>query len=211
MEEKEKFEANKRHNAPFLRAFELLKKEKGLNQEQAAKLLETKSGTFSDYKNGKKKAGPDMYYRLARAFGGRLNMRFLTHESEYMMLANVPDEEMVEYALRDNNPDFDVLKKAKAESDANHTSSGTPDMSSVFNSALAKADEAIEQLKLRLKEKDELIQSLRDQLADKDKLISEQKARLIDYRRIIDSQNGLSGYPFPIGAADNPNQKATTK
>ena len=77
-----------------------------------------------------------------------------------------------------------------------------PDMSSVFNSALAKADEAIEQLKLRVKEKDELIQSLRDQLAGKDQIIAEQKARLIDYRRALDEKNGISTYPFPIGTAE---------
>ena len=75
-----------------------------------------------------------------------------------------------------------------------------PDMSSVFNSALAKADETIESLKRELRTKDELIQSLRDQLA-KDQLIAEQKARLIDYRRIIDSQNGIN-YQFPIGSAE---------
>ena len=68
MEEKEKFEANKRHNAPFLRALDVLMKEKNINQTQAAVLLTTKSGTFSDYKSGKKKAGPEMFNRLARAF-----------------------------------------------------------------------------------------------------------------------------------------------
>ena len=77
-----------------------------------------------------------------------------------------------------------------------------PDMSSVFNAALAAKDETIVSLKRELSTKDDLIQSLRDQLAAKDQLIAEQKARLIDYRRIIDSHDGLSNYPFPIGAAD---------
>ena len=86
-----------------------------------------------------------------------------------------------------------------------------PDMSSVFNSALAKADETIESLKRELRTKDDLIQSLRDQLAAKDQLIAEQKARLIDYRRIIDSKSSVSDYPFPIGAADHPKQKPNLK
>ena len=113
MDEKEKFEANKRHNAPFLRALDVLMKEKNLTQGNAAKLLDTKSGTFSDYKSGKKKAGPEMFGRIARAFDGRLNMHYLTGESEYMLLANVPDEEILEYTQRESNPDFDVQNKAK--------------------------------------------------------------------------------------------------
>lgn len=199
MEEKEKFEANKRHNAPFLRALDVLMKEKNINQAQAAELLDTKSGTFSDYKSGKKKAGEEMYGRIARAFGGRLNMRYLTGESEYMMLANVPNEEILEYTLRDGNPDYEVQKKAKAANAASEEpAANIPDMSSVFNSALAKADEMIEQLKQRLIEKDEL-------LAEKDERIAELKAHNIDLRCQLDQyQNADVGrYPFPIGAADD--------
>ena len=48
MEENDKFEANKRKNAPFLRALAILMKEKNLNQTQVAELLKTNSGTFSD-------------------------------------------------------------------------------------------------------------------------------------------------------------------
>ena len=212
MEERDKFEANKLKNAPFLRALAILMKEKNINQAQVAELLNTKSGTFSDYKNGKKRAGQDMFERLALAFHGRLNMHYLSGESEYMMLENVPDEEMCEYAQRDCNPDFDVQKRAKTISSiptepVNHI----PDMSSVFNSALAAKDDAIESLKRELRTKDDLIQSLRDQLTAKDQLIAEQKARLIDYRRIIDSRVSLSDYPFPVGAADGDKRARLTK
>lgn len=202
MEENDKFEANKRRNAPFLRALAILMKEKSLNQTQVAELLKTNSGTFSDYKNGKRRAGQEMYERLVRAYGGRLNIRYLTGESEYMMIENVPDEEIIEYIQRDKNPDFDVQKKAEAAIPIPiEPAAHVPDMSSVFNSALAKADETIESLKRELRTKDELIQSLREQIATKDQLITEQKARLIDYRRIIDSR-ALSNYPFTIGTAE---------
>ena len=77
------------------------------------------------------------------------------------------------------------------------------DQSSLINATIAAKDEAIVSLKRELQTKNELIQSLREQLAAKDQLIAEQKARLIDYRRIIDSHNGISDYPFPIGAAEN--------
>lgn len=212
MNEKEKFEANKRHNAPFLRALDVLMKEKGINQQEVAKLLLTKSGTFSDYKNGKKRAGQEMYDRLARAFGGRLNVRYLTGQSEYMMLANVPDEEIIEYSMRDGNPDYDVIKKQKAACPV-HTEPTTniPDMSSVLNAAIAAKDDAIESLKRELLTKDDLIQSLRDQLAAKDQLIAEQKARLIDYRRIIDSKELFSDYPFPVGVAERHDNQESTR
>ena len=71
------------------------------------------------------------------------------------MLEKVPEEEIIEYSQRDYNPDFDVQKKAKTISTiptepVNHI----PDMSSVFNSALAAKDDAIESLKRELRTKD---------------------------------------------------------
>jgi hypothetical protein len=82
------------------------------------------------------------------------------------------------------------------------------DQSSLINATIAAKDESIASLKRELQTKNDLIQSLRDQLAAKDQLIAEQKARLIDYRRIIDSHNGISDYPFPIGAAENNRDKS---
>lgn len=210
MEEKEKFESNKKHNKPFLRALNVLMREKKINQTQAAVLLNTKSGTFSDYKNGKKRASQEMYDRLARAFGGRLNIRYLTGESEYMLIANVPDDEIIEYTLRDENPDYDVQKKAK---EVCHThiepSSDIPSMSSVFNSALAKADETIESLKRELRRADEILAEKDARLAEKDERIAELKAHNIDLRRQLNQyQNSdIDHYPFTIGSADGKNMR----
>lgn len=207
MEEKEKFEANKRHNAPFLRALEVLQNEKGLNQSQVAELLDTKSGTFSDYKNGKKKAGTEMFNRLARAFGGRLNMRYLTGESEYMMLANVPGEEILEYSMRDGNPDYEVQKRAKAEPVAHI------DPSSQANATISAYIEAVESLKRELRTKDELLAEKDARLAEKDERIAELKAHNIDLRRQLDQyQNAdVSRYPFPVGAAEGDKRQRKTK
>ena len=107
-----------------------------------------------------------------------------------------------ELTLEQNEKDVAQIKNSR-----NVTQKYDIDISSVFNSALAAKDEAIESLKRELRTKEELIQSLRDQLAAKDQLIAEQKARLIDYRRTIDSKSDLSDYPFPIGAADKSKQK----
>ena len=80
--------------------------------------------------------------------------------------------------------------------------------SSLINAAIAAKDEAIASLKRELQTKNDIIQSLREQISAKDQLIAEQKGRLIEYRRIIDSHNGISDYPFPIGAAENNRDKS---
>ena len=78
-----------------------------------------------------------------------------------------------------------------------------PDMSSVFNSALAKADETIETLKAR-------IADLQRTIADKEEIIKARDTRIKELERKIAeyAMNDLSHLPFPIGAADdamNPN------
>ena len=201
MEEKEKFEANKKSNAPFLRALSVLMKEKNLNQAQVAELLNTKSGTFSDYKNGKKRASQDMYERLARAFEGRLNIHYLTGESEYMMLANVPDEEIVEYSLREGNPDYDILKKAKSSMQPTDVPSPL-DRSFIIEKEIGNTksymDKYIESLERQIKEKDE-------RLAEKDKYIAFLEKRIADYEaaaEFIRENDFAEKWPFVRGVAD---------
>lgn len=207
MDEKEKFEANKRSNAPFLRALDFLMKEKNFNQAQAAELLNTKSGTFSDYKNGKKRASQEMYDRLARAFCGRLNMHYLTGESEYMLLENVPDEEIVEYSMREGNPDYDALKKAK---DA-HMASETP--TSLDRSFMIEKE--VENTKSYI---DKLITSLEEQIKEKDALISdkqkiiemlEKRVSELESKLLTDGQDVLHKHPFPVGVAERDERKST--
>lgn len=209
MDKDGKIEERKRYNAPFLRAFKYLAGEKMMNQKQFAKVIDAESAYISALKAGTKRVGADYMARLAAAFmehykdRQHLNMDFLLGKSEYMILENVPDKEVLENTSRGANPDYDVMQKAKAASPASaEPAANIPDMSSVFNAALAAKDETIVSLKRELKTKDDLIQSIRDQLAAKDQLIAEQKARLIDYRRIIDSNNGIQDWPFPVGAAE---------
>lgn len=218
MDKDGKIEERKRYNAPFLRAFNYLAGEEMMNQKQFAKVIDAESAYISALKAGTKRVGADYMARLASAFmehfkdGQHLNMDFLLGKSEYMILENVPDKEVLENISRGANPDYDVMQKAKAASPASaEPAANIPDMSSVFNAALAAKDETIVSLKREISTKDDLIQSLRDQLAAKDQLIVEQKARLIDYRRIIDSHNGISDYPFPIGAADGSSKQKSTQ
>lgn len=219
MEEKEKFEANKKSNAPFLRALEVLMNEKKINQAQVAELLNTKSGTFSDYKNGKKRASQEMYDRLARAFGGRLNMHYLTGESEYMMLANVPDEEINEYRLRECNPDYDVLKKAQSTNVPNNTPAAIPsslDRSFIIEKEVGNTKTYLEKfvasLEKQIVDKDEQIKDLRNDVAQRDKTIAMQAVRIQELENAIklyQIDDPLRRHPFPIGVADRSEQDTT--
>lgn len=207
MDENERFEEKKKYNAPFLKAFDFLAKEKNMTDGQLAKFIGTNGSYISDLRNGKKRAGAEIHQKLGVAFGGRLYMKYLTGESSIMLLENVSDEEIQENQEREFNPDYDALQQRGRQIPQQNI----PDMSSLINSILAKADDTIEALKQRIRDKDEIIQALRDQLADKDQIIAEQKARLIDYRRIIDSRVSLSDYPFPVGAADGDKRARLSK
>lgn len=213
MDKDKKIEERKKRNAPFLRVFDYLAKEKMMNQGQFAKIIDSESGYISLLRSGIKRVGADYIARIAVVFAAHfddefhLNPDYIDGKSQYMIIENVPDEEVHEKINRGANPDYDVIQKQQAASATPVApAANIPDMSSVFNSALAAKDDAIASLKRELATKDDLIQSLRDQLDGKDALIVEQKARLIDYRRIIDSNNGISDYPFPIGAAEHSNK-----
>jgi predicted nucleic acid-binding Zn-ribbon protein len=74
-------------------------------------------------------------------------------------------------------------------------------MSSVFNSALAKADETIETLKAR-------IVDLQRTIADKEDMIKAREAHIIELERQLAAATtgDLSRYPFTVGAAEDNKQ-----
>ena len=78
-----------------------------------------------------------------------------------------------------------------------------PDMSSIFNSALAKADETIEALKAR-------IADLQRTIADKEEIIKARDARIatLEDQLAAAATSDLSRYPFTIGAAED-NKRST--
>ena len=80
-------------------------------------------------------------------------------------------------------------------------SSGIPDMSSVFNSALAKADETIETLKAR-------IVDLQRTIADKEEIIKARDARIVDLERqlAVATTSDITRYPFKVGVAEDREQ-----
>lgn len=201
MDKKGRTEERKRYNTPFLRAFNYLAGEKIMNQKQFAKVIDAESAYISALKAGTKRVGADYMARLAAAFmehfkdGQHLNMDFLLGKSEYMILENVPDKEVLENISRGANPDYDVMQKAKAASPASaEPAANIPDMSSVFNAALAAKDEAIASLHRELDAKNETITLQRSRIAELERQLA------------AATTSDISRYPFTMGVAEDNKQ-----
>ncbi len=197
MDKDGKIKERKRYNAPFLRAFNYLAGEKMMNQKQFAKVIDAESAYISALKSGTKRVGADYMARLAAAFmehfkdGQHLNMDFLLGKSEYMIQENVPDKEVLENISRGANPDYDVMQKAKAASPASaEPAANIPDMSSVFNAALAAKDETIASLKRELDAKNETITLQRSRIAELERQLT------------AATTSDISRYPFTVGASE---------
>ena len=202
MDSEQKLEERKRWNAPFLRAFNYLLEEGylefGISKSRLTKgelcsMMGIQPGLISNYTNGTKKVSADTMNALARVSGGKLNVNYMLGKSEYMLLENVPDDEI----LKLNNPDREVMEKRKAEP-------LQPDFSSYINALLAKSDETIASLKRELAAKDDIIQAKDDRIADLTKLAEERMHRIAELRRVIDAHNiNMADYPFQVGVAEN--------
>lgn len=219
MAKKDNDALRQKKNEHFIRAFNYVATVRNMNQGELATAIGSKSAYISGYKSGIRPVTDEVIDGLVRESrvdpSQEIYREYLLGNSDIMLLANVTDDELAEVEIRRNNPDYDTMQQRHRASERVHdVSYPTTDPSSIMNAALAAQMQAIESLKSEkatlleahareLKAKDDIIQSLRDQLAAKDQLIAEQKARLADYRHFIDSHNGISGYPFPIGAAEH--------
>lgn len=196
-------------NGHFIRAFEYVAKILGIGQGKLAEAIGSKSSYISNYRKGLRPVPEETIARLIRVSsekdGLQIFSEYLYGNSDIMLLANVTDEEMAAAKLRHANPDYGVMQKYKAATPISEEPiANIPDMSSVFNSALANAHGMIEQLKQRLMEKDELLAEKDARLVEKDERIAELKAHNIDLRRQLDQyQNAdVNRYPFPVGSAE---------
>ena len=166
-----KIEERIRLNAPFIRAFDWLRTQRHLTQDEMAKQLESNGSLISMYRNGKKLAGDDIKGRLARAFGGRLYMPFLDGLSPYMLIENVPDEEILQNLDRDN-PDFAQLHKdAKSRIKEEKGAASIIDLYATLikeleamRSDLASDLRAVQELKYQLTQEREALHTITTQL-----------------------------------------------
>lgn len=220
MDEKEKFKERKIYNAPFLRVFDYLAKEKMMNQGQFAKVIDSESGYISLLRSGKKRVGADYIARLSAEFAKHfndeyhLNPDYIDGNSQYMIIENVPDEEILDKINRGANPDYDLMKKQQEP-----TLSQQPASPSAFEYSFAH--ETIAVLRQQVADKDAQIADLR---ADKERLIKESDAKsktidslqariheLEEKIKSITTDDLLRNHPFSIGVADRGRQEETTR
>lgn len=205
MAKDEKIEERKKYNAPFLRVFDYLAKEEMMNQGQFAKVIKGESGYISLLRSGLKRVGDEYIARIAAEFAKHfddkqhLNPDYIDGKSPYMIIENVPDDEILDGIGRSANPDYDLMKQRKIQE---KTQSATLETSFMLEKVLSQA---INEIKLA---KDQTIAALKSQIEEKDEHIKllEQKIELLEAMQHIDAGNPLN-LPFPIGVAEPKEQK----
>lgn len=125
MENLQRFEDKKKHNERFLASFAYWADINDLKQSDLAKLINRNSSQISDYKAGKKRVKKETMEALVRVSGGKLSIAFMEGLTDYMLLANTPDAEIIEIKKRRDNPDYDVQQKEKTI--LQHSSSASND------------------------------------------------------------------------------------
>lgn len=213
MDSEQKIEERKKWNEPFLRAFNyLLEENYASTKGELCKMVGIEPGLISRYNNGTKKVSVDTMNALARVSGGRLNINYMLSKSKYMLIENVPDDEI----LNANNPDREVIEEQN-KTEGNNSS--TLDPSSVINSLIANHTRQINDYEERIKakeiemaerlaEKSATIAALQRTIADKEEIIKARDSRIIELeRKLAAATTGdLSRYPFTIGAAEDNKQ-----
>jgi len=210
MDSEQKIEERKKWNEPFLRAFNyLLDENYASTKGKLCKMVGIEPGLISRYSNGIKKVSVDTMNALARVSEGRLNVNYMLGRSKYMLIENVPDDEI----LNANNPDREVIEEQNKTAGNN---SSTLDPSSVINSLIANHTRQINDYEERIKakeiemterlaEKSATIAALQHTIADKEEIIKARDARIADLERQLAAGRmvDIDNYHFPIGAAED--------
>lgn len=204
MAKDEKIEERKKYNAPFLRVFDYLAKEKMMNQGEFAKVIKGESGYISLLRSGVKRVGDDYIARIAAEFAKHfddkqhLNPDYIEGKSPYMIIENVPDDEILDRIGRGANPDYDLMKQRNIQEKTQSPTLETSFMlEKVFNEIKLAKDQTIAALKSQIEEKDNRIKLL------------EQKIELLEAMQHIDTNDPIKNYPFEHGVADKDNRTST--
>ncbi|MBQ8676012.1 MAG: hypothetical protein IJ528_07280 [Bacteroidaceae bacterium] len=102
------YEQRIRLNMPFLSVFDWMKKYKRLNQEQLSLLLGTTGSRISEYKSGRKIVTEELKKSIINAAEGKIHAPFLEGKSKYMLVENVPSDEL-NANIDVCNPDYTQL------------------------------------------------------------------------------------------------------
>jgi transcriptional regulator with XRE-family HTH domain len=102
------YEQRIRLNMPFLSVFDWMKKYKRLNQEQLSLLLGTTGSRISEYKSGRKIVTEELKKSIINAADGKIHAPYLEGKSKYMLVENVPSDELNAH-IDARNPDYTQL------------------------------------------------------------------------------------------------------
>ena len=102
------YEQRIRLNTPFLSVFDWMKKYKRLNQEQLSLLLGTTGSRISEYKSGRKIVTEELKKSIINAADGKIHAPYLEGKSKYMLVENVPSDELNAH-IDARNPDYTQL------------------------------------------------------------------------------------------------------
>jgi hypothetical protein len=204
MEKNSRIEDKKRYNAPYLRAFDYLAKEMRVTQGKLVEMMKGNSSFISAYRSGTKRVGFDYMKRLCEVFsiyfkGERhLNMRYLEGTSQYMLVENIPDEEIHEIMQRDGDPDYDVIKQRNQKEVQPISYSYKDEYIETLKSQMADLRIQLNDNMKRLDEKDEYIAILK---RENERLLNENERLLI---ALSESQPDelLRKFPFHMGSAE---------
>ena len=97
-------ELRKQKNAPFCKAFDYIAELKEVSDKILAEMIGSKGPYISMYRNGTKPVPIDIMENLVLQSEGELNMEYLRGNSEYMLLRNVPDDEIANIQMRGLHP-----------------------------------------------------------------------------------------------------------
>ena len=111
MENFNRIEEKKKHNERFLTSFKWMKERLNITQDELAKRIGINSPLISEYKGGRKRVSLETMESLVRVSKGKLSLAYMQHLSDYMLLENAPDEEILEIEKRRENPDYEVMKR----------------------------------------------------------------------------------------------------
>lgn len=168
-------------NEIFAFVLDWLVKNKGVDgQKGLSQITGISQNTVSRIMTGKVEPSDDTLRKLNDAFGGIFNMNYLRGISTVMFI----EDEMYYVQHPDEHPLYEKKEPAAQ----------IPDMSSVFNAALAAKDETITTLKER-------ISDLQHTISDKDEIISQLRKEISELYKKLDTGVNMN-YHFPIGVAD---------
>ena len=99
------------YNERFLSSFAWMMKKMQVTQAVLAKQIGINSPLISEYKSGRKRVSLETMEALARVSDGKLSVPYMQGLSDYMLLENAPDDEIIEIQRRLDNPDYEVMKR----------------------------------------------------------------------------------------------------